>query len=86
MHHTTAVLASIAALWLAAVLPAHPSLSLGLISVATMIAIALAWYGLVVLVLTARPAAAAFARIRHWIDRIAGVFFMVFGAKLALQR
>ena len=70
----------------AATLPATPSLTLGLTAVAMMIVIALAWYGFVVLALTTRPAAAFFVRIRHWVDRIAAVFFVVFGAELAVRR
>lgn len=70
----------------AATLPTDPSVTLGLTAVGMMILIALAWYGMVVLALTTQPAATFFIRIRHWIDRIAGAFFVVFGAKLALQR
>lgn len=70
----------------AATLPTHPSLALGLAAVTTMIVISFAWYGFVVLTLTTRPAAAFFILIRHWVDRVAGAFFVVFGAKIALQR
>ena len=70
----------------AATLPAHPPMMLGLVAAATMGAISLGWFGLVVRLLTARPAAAAYARLRRWIDRVAGAAFIGFGTKLALER
>lgn len=70
----------------AAALPAHPSLALGLAAVAVMTGMALAWYALVACVLTLRPAAAAFARLRRWIDLLAGVAFIGLGTRLALER
>lgn len=76
---------SIASLF-AATLPPQPSLALGFGSALVMTLVAMVWYGFVACVLTTRPAAAAFARLRHWIDRIAGVAFLGFGTKLALER
>jgi threonine efflux protein len=70
----------------AATLPAHPPVMLGFVAAATMGAISLGWFGLVVRLLTAPPAAAAYARLRRWIDRVAGAAFIGFGAKLALER
>ncbi len=70
----------------AATLPAHPSLGLGLSAVAVMTAVAFIWYGFVACVLTIRPAAQAFARLRRWIDRIAGFAFLGFGTRVALER
>jgi threonine/homoserine/homoserine lactone efflux protein len=69
----------------AATLPARPSLLLGLGAITVMAMIAVVWYGLVACVLTVRPAAAAFARIRRWIDRIAGLALIGLGAKLAVE-
>ena len=51
-----------------------------------MTAVAIIWYGFVACVLTIRPAAAAFARLRRWIDRVAGLAFLGFGTRLALER
>jgi threonine/homoserine/homoserine lactone efflux protein len=76
---------SIASLF-AATLPPQPSLLLGLGAVAVMAMIAIAWYGTVACVLTLRPAAAVFARIHRWIDRIAGLAFIGLGTRLALER
>jgi len=70
----------------AATLPPQPSLSLGLEAVAVMMGVAIAWYSLVACVLTTRRAAAGFARSRRWIDCIAGLAFLGFGTRLALQR
>jgi threonine/homoserine/homoserine lactone efflux protein len=70
----------------AATLPAHPPMMLGLVAAATMGAISLGWFGLVVRLLTAAPAAAAYSRLRRWIDRVAGAAFIGFGTKLALER
>jgi threonine/homoserine/homoserine lactone efflux protein len=41
---------------------------------------------LTICVLTTRPAVAALARVRRWIDRIAGVAFVVFGTRFAFER
>ena len=70
----------------AATLPPAPSIYLGIGAIAVMTLIAFAWYGFVASVLTTRPAAAAFIRLRRWIDRIAGVAFLGFGVKAALER
>lgn len=70
----------------AATMPAQPPLALGLGAIAEMTAIALVWYALVACVLTLRPAALLFARVRHWIDRLAGLAFIGLGTRLALQR
>jgi threonine/homoserine/homoserine lactone efflux protein len=70
----------------AATLPARPPLLLGLSAIIVMTIIPLVWYGLVACVLTLRPAAAAFARARSWIDRVAGVAFIGLGTKLAFDR
>ena len=51
-----------------------------------MTAVAATWSMFFACVLTIRPAAAAFMSIRHWIDRIAGLAFLGFGARLALER
>jgi len=59
---------------------------LGLVAAATMGAISLGWFGLVVRLLTAAPAAAAYSRLRRWIDRVAGAAFIGFGTRLALER
>ena len=70
----------------AATMPPQPSIALGIGAVAVMTAVAIIWYGFVALALTTRPAAAAFLRLRRWIDRVAGLAFLAFGTKLAFER
>lgn len=70
----------------AATLPPHPPISLGVGAAVIMTTIALAWYGTVACVLTTRRAATVFTRLRHWIDRLAGLAFIGFGARLTLER
>ncbi len=70
----------------AATLPADPPIALGLAAAALMTSIALTWYGLVVCALTTPRAATAFARLRRWIDRAAGMAFIGFGTVLAVER
>lgn len=76
---------SVASLF-AATLPSHAPLDLGLLTVAVMVAISIAWYSLVVWLLTARWMTVAQRTLRRVMDRIAGAIFVVFGARLVLQR
>lgn len=66
-------------------LPLDASLGLGAASVVLMVCLSLAWYAILVSIITTRPVAAAFARGRYWLDRVAGVIFVVFGARLLLR-
>ena len=70
----------------AATLPQHPPIGLGLGAVAVIFLLSLGWYALVARLLTLRRVADAFARLRHWIDRAAGLAFMAFGSRLVLDR
>jgi threonine efflux protein len=70
----------------AATLPQHPPTALGLAAVGVMFALTLGWYTFVARCLTIRRVAGAFTRFRRWIDRIAGLAFMAFGARLMLDR
>jgi threonine/homoserine/homoserine lactone efflux protein len=63
----------------AAVMPHGAPLPLGLASVAEMVAISLAWYGAVVLLLTTPRAAPIYARAGRWLDRAAGTIFIALG-------
>jgi len=49
-----------------------------------MVLIAAGWFLLMVRLLTLKPAAAFFVKSRKAIDRLAGVVFVGFGARLAL--
>jgi threonine/homoserine/homoserine lactone efflux protein len=70
----------------AATMPHHPTPALGIAAIGLMFSIAIGWFALVARFLTIRRFADAFARLRHWIDRVAGAAFMAFGAKLLLDR
>jgi threonine/homoserine/homoserine lactone efflux protein len=65
-----------------AVMPPDAAVSVGLVTVAEMVAISVGWYGLVACVISARPVAALFQRGRRWIDRVAGVIFVGFGVRV----
>ncbi len=66
-----------------AAMPPNAPLSVGLVTVAEMVSISLAWYATLACVISARPVAALFRRARAWIDRGAGTIFIGFGARLA---
>ncbi len=70
----------------AAVMPQGASLPLGLATVAEMVTISVFWYAAVACLVSTAGMAAAFLRLRRWIDRLAGVVFMGFGARLVLER
>jgi threonine/homoserine/homoserine lactone efflux protein len=70
----------------AAVMPRGAPLGASAAVVAEMVLISLAWYGLVVGLLTTRRASRAYARSRRWLDRCAGAVFIAFGARLIAER
>jgi len=51
-----------------------------------MTTIAITWYGALACALTTDRVSSFFARLRHWIDRLAGIALMGFGARLTLER
>ena len=53
---------------------------------ALMIGIAGAWYTLVVFTLTTSMMASVFQCVRRWVDRVAGIAIMSFGATLSVYR
>lgn len=75
--------AAFAASLFAATLPPEPALGLGLMAVAAMVAISLVWYAFVSVVFASRRVSGAYGRFRRWLDRVAGVVFAGFGAKMA---
>ncbi len=70
----------------ATTMPAHPSTTLSLAIVVMMVAVSVGWYSIVVCLFTLRRLVAGYQRSRHWIERFTGVSFIVFGAKLAIER
>ncbi len=65
-----------------AVMPPDAAVSVGLVTVAEMVAISVGWYATVACVISARPVALLFQRGRRWIDRVAGVIFVGFGVRV----
>lgn len=50
--------------------------------IALVVASSLAWYSLVSLFMSSAPVVRAFGRARHWIERAAGVCFIVLGGRI----
>lgn len=69
----------------AATLPPTPPVWLGLAAVGLMSSIAIVWYGFVACALTVGSAARIFRSLGHWVDRIAGLAFVVFGVRMAVR-
>jgi threonine/homoserine/homoserine lactone efflux protein len=65
-----------------AVMPPDAPVSVGLATVAEMVAISVGWYATVACVLSAQPVAALFRRTAAWVDRGAGVVFVGFGGRI----
>ena len=65
-----------------AVMPPDAAVSVGLVTVAEMVAISVGWYATVACVLSARAVAAVFRRGAVWVDRVAGVIFVGFGGRI----
>ena len=67
-----------------AVMPPDAPVSVGLWTVAEMVAISLAWYSALACVISAPPVARLFRRYRAWIDRAAGAIFVAFAGRLVV--
>jgi threonine efflux protein len=76
---------SVASLF-AVALPPHAPLPLGASAIALMVAISVAWYGVVVSLFAAGAIAGAYQGARRWIDRVAGGLLILLGARLAFDR
>ena len=70
----------------ATTMPADPALSLGLSAAAVMTGISLMWYGAVAWVFASALVAGWYARAGKLIDRVAGGIFVLFGARMVLDR
>ena len=76
---------SVASLF-AAALPPDPAPAIGITAIVLMIAISAAWYAFVVYLFASGIVANTYARLRHWVDRVAGCILVLFGVKLAMER
>lgn len=69
----------------ASVLPQEPSLFVGMLCVILMTSISLIWYSTVVLLFSSKRFSKFYNRIQNWIQRIAGIVFVIFGTKLIFE-
>ncbi|MCG8616347.1 MAG: LysE family transporter [Desulfobacterales bacterium] len=69
----------------ASVLPESPAPELGMAIISLMVAISFIWYAFVVLIFSSRGFKACYTRLQGWLEGLAGVIFIGFGAKLILQ-
>ena len=70
----------------AASMPAAAPAWLGLASVALMAALSISWYAIVACFFSIARFSCLYRRSRRWIDNTAGVIFIAFGARLAVDR
>jgi threonine/homoserine/homoserine lactone efflux protein len=70
----------------ATTMPADPALPLGLTAAAVMTGVTLIWYGAVAWVFASAPVIRWYARAAKHVDRAAGALFVLFGARLMLER
>lgn len=70
----------------ASVLPQKSSLFAGMLCVILMVAISLGWYLIVVFVLSCKGPQRVFNCTQNWIQSIAGIIFIIFGAKLIFEQ
>jgi threonine/homoserine/homoserine lactone efflux protein len=66
----------------ASVLPKEPTLFIGMLIVVLMVIISLSWYSFVVLVFASKTFVAVYETMQKWIEGVAGIIFIAFGAKL----
>jgi len=70
----------------ATTMPAEPAVLLGFMAAAVMTGVSLLWYGAVAWVFASAVVAGWYARAAKLIDRVAGGIFVLFGAKMVLDR
>lgn len=68
----------------AATMPPHIPLAVGLTTIVLMATISFSWYALVACLFSSRRVSNLYGAISHWIDRLAGAFFVGFGLDLAV--
>ena len=70
----------------AASMPADAPIWLGLTSVIVMTMLSIAWYAAVACMFSTPQFAGLYQLGHHWVDRLAGMVFMTFGARLIVDR
>ena len=66
----------------ASVLPKEPTLLMGILIVTLLVTISLIWYSFVVFIFSSRKIRCYYNQIQKKIERVAGIIFLAFGAKL----
>lgn len=69
----------------AATLHASAPVGEGVMAVLIMAAISMIWYSLVAVVVAQTRASQLYQSMSHWVDRVAGVVFLLFGVDLVLS-
>lgn len=69
----------------AATLHASAPVGEGVMAVVLMATISMVWYSLVVVVVAQTRAREIYQSMSHWVDRVAGIVFLLFGADLLLS-
>jgi threonine/homoserine/homoserine lactone efflux protein len=75
----------VGSLFTALLAPGTP-VATGLVAVAEMVAISVGWYAALSVLVSAAPVARAMGQMGHWVDRLAGGIFIVFGLRLLASR
>lgn len=70
----------------AATMPPHIPIAVGVATIALMATISFSWYALVACLFSSRRVSNLYGAIRHWIDRLAGAFFVGFGLDLVVEQ
>ncbi|MFP8967698.1 LysE family transporter [Pokkaliibacter sp. CJK22405] len=70
----------------ATLLPPHPAPALGFSVIALMMTISFSWYSLVILVFSSKALSRAYLNTKHWVERMAGGIFALFGLHLLSSR
>ena len=70
----------------ASVLPKEPTIFIGISIVITMVLISLLWYSFIVVIFSSARFNHYYNRVQNWIEGIAGVIFVGFGAKLVFGK
>jgi len=66
----------------ASVLPKEPTIFMGLLIVSLMVGLSLIWYSFVVLIFSSHKFSGFYNQMQRWLEGIAGIIFVAFGAKL----
>jgi RhtB (resistance to homoserine/threonine) family protein len=69
----------------ASVLPKEPTISIAILIITLMVLISLIWYSFVVFIFSSKKFKCYYNQMQKWLEGIAGVIFMGFGAKLVFS-